>query len=90
MSDEEEKRPAFLSSYLKTSMPYFTTILLLLVNLIALSISLNCNKDQNLFVRIMLAIFSFIFSIPYLIIHFIRIVVFNKEICKQNHIKFFI
>ena len=87
--EEETKRPNFISSYLKTSIPYFTTVIVLMVNLLAISIYLNCNYDNNIIVRIIMAVLVFMFSIPYLIFHFIRVVIFNKEGCSQNNIKFF-
>jgi len=91
MSKEEEDtyQPNIMSTYLKTSIPYFTTVIVLLVNLLAVSIYLNCNYDKNILVRVIMAAIVFMFSIPYLALHFIRVVIFNKEGCTQNHIKFF-
>ncbi len=91
MSDleEEEKSPTFLSSYTTSLLKYFTSMLVLIINFIALSISLNCNKDRNILVRIILAFLAFTFSLPYLFIHFVRIVIFNKEKCTFNNIQFF-
>ena len=85
----KEKRPKFVSSYLKTFGKYFFAIVILVINLLAVSIVLNCNKDRNIIVRTVFAILAFVFSIPYLFIHFIRIVVFNKERCTFNNVAFF-
>ena len=90
MADEnEEKRPKFVSSYLKTLFQYFSSIFVLIVNLLAVSIVLNCNKDRNIIVKILFGIFAFMFSFLYLIIHFVRIVVFGKERCTFGNIGFF-
>ena len=87
---EENKRPEFASSYQNTALKYFGSILVLLINLLAVSISLNCNKDSNLIIKIVLAVLAFFFSIPYLIIHFARIVIFKKERCLFDNVEFFI
>ena len=80
----------FKSAYSETFLKYFGSILLLLFNLLAVSISLNCNKDSNLVIKICLAVLAFFFSIPYLIIHFARIVIFKKKRCLFNNVEFFI
>ena len=80
---------SFGSAYSSTALKYFGTFLILILNLLAVSISLNCNKDSNLIVRIILALLAFFFSIPYIIIHLIRIVIFKKERCSFKNVKFF-
>ena len=81
---------SFKSAATKTALKYLGSILLLFLNLLALSISLNCNKDENIIKRIVLALIAFFLSIPYLIIHFARIVIFKKKRCRFNKIEFFI
>ena len=92
LKEKQEKAQAvtFKSAYSETAPKYFGSILLLLLNLLAVSISLNCNKDSNLIIKIGLAILAFFLSLPYLIIHFVRIVIFKKERCLFNNVEFFI
>jgi len=86
---KKEERPKFVSSYLKTFSKYFLSMVVLIVNLLAVSIALNCNKDRNMIVRAFIAVFAFVFSLPYLFIHFVRIVIFNKERCTFDNVTFF-
>tara|TARA_B100000315_G_C14285866_1_gene455154 strand:- start:58 stop:597 length:540 start_codon:yes stop_codon:yes gene_type:complete len=92
LKEKQEKAQAvtFKSAYSKTARKYFGSILLLLLNLLAVSISLNCNKDSNLIIKIFLAVLAFFLSIPYLIVHFVRIVIFKKKRCLFNNVEFFI
>ena len=88
--ETKPKKISFGKAYSSTLLKYFGSIVILLINLLAVSISLNCNKDSNLIIRIILACLAFFFSIPYIVIHLIRIVIFKKERCRFNKIKFFV
>ena len=92
LKEKQKKAQAvtFKSAYSETARKYFGSILVLLVNLIAVSISLNCNKDSNLIIKVGLAILAFFLSIPYLIVHFVMIVIFKKKKCIFNKVEFFI
>jgi len=62
----------------------FMTILVS-INFLALSISLNCNKDETPFKKFFSAIFAFFFGLVYLIVNFyIYRVLTMKKICDIN------
>ena len=77
-----------ISKYLKRAFLFILIFLLLSVNLIALSVSLQCNSAQNVFYKIASAMFAFMFGILYLIFNYYMYRV-NKNndpctICKNN------
>ena len=77
-----------LSKYLKRAFLFILIFLLLSINLIALSVSLQCNSAENIFYKIASAMFAFMFGILYLIFNYYMYRV-NKNndpctICKTN------
>jgi hypothetical protein len=78
----------FFGTYLKRSLLYIFLFLLLTVNLIALSVSLQCNKESNIFYKMASGLFAFMFGILYLIFNYYmyRVKVNNKPciICKDD------
>ena len=94
INEDNDKEPyyddtSFDVAYTSTVFKYSMSVLMLFLNLLAVSISLNCNKDNNIILKIILAVLAFFFSIPYIIIHFLRIVIFKKEVCSFSNVKFF-
>ena len=79
---------AFFGTYMKRALLYIFLFILLSVNLIALSVSLQCNKESNIFYKIASGLFAFMFGILYLIFNYYmyRVKVNNKPcvICKEN------
>ena len=49
---------------------YLFLVTILTLNFLGLSVSLNCNADQELFTRIVSAMFAFVFGFVYLIINY--------------------
>jgi|SaaInlStandDraft_1057018.scaffolds.fasta_scaffold156455_1 H+/gluconate symporter-like permease len=78
----------FFGTYMKRALLYIFLFILLTVNLIALSVSLQCNKESNIFYKIASGLFAFMFGILYLIFNYYmyRVKVNNKPcvICKDN------
>lgn len=65
-------------------------VTILTLNFLGLSVSLNCNADQELFHRIMSAIFAFFFGFVYLIINYYTYKVLSQgKICKMDREKLF-
>jgi len=63
---------------------------ILTLNFLGLSVSLNCNADQELAQRIFAAIFAFFFGFVYLIINYYTYRVIGQgKICKMNPDKLF-
>ena len=59
--------------------------LLVAINFLALSISLNCNKDETPVKKFFSAVFAFFFGLVYLIVNFyIYRVLTMKKICDIN------
>lgn len=77
-----------ISNYLKRAFIFILIFLLLSVNLIALSVSLQCNSGENVFYKIASALFAFMFGILYLVFNYYMYRI-NKNndpctICKNN------
>jgi hypothetical protein len=69
---------------------YGFLVLVLTLNFLGLSVSLNCNADEELFKRIISAIFAFFFGFVYLIINYYTYKVLSQgKICKMNNEKLF-
>jgi len=65
-------------------------VTILTLNFLGLSVSLNCNADQELTQRIFAAIFAFFFGFVYLLINYYTYrVVGQGKICKMNPDKLF-
>jgi hypothetical protein len=69
---------------------YALLVTILSLNFIGLSAALNCNADQELFKRIVSAIFAFFFGFVYLLINYYTYkVMYQGKICKFNKDKLF-
>ena len=63
---------------------------LLTLNFLGLSVSLNCNADQELFTRVASAVFAFFFGFVYLLINYYTYKVMSQgKMCKMNQEKLF-
>ena len=63
---------------------------MLTLNFLGLSVSLNCNADNEFFQRIVSAIFAFFFGFVYLIINYYTYKVLSQgKICKMDRDKLF-
>ena len=49
---------------------FLSVFLLFTINLIAVSLSLQCNRNKNIFFKISASIFAFMFGLFYIIINF--------------------
>ena len=79
-----------LTDYFFLVLKYAFLVGLLCLNFLGLSISLNCNADQELSQRILSAIFAFFFGFVYLIINYYTYKVLGEgKICKMNRDKLF-
>jgi hypothetical protein len=87
-STDTKSNTEFFGTYMKRALLYIFLFLLLTVNLIALSVSLQCNKESNIFYKMASGLFAFMFGILYLIFNYYmyRVKVNNKPcvICKDN------
>ena len=69
---------------------YLFLVTILALNFLGLSVSLNCNADQEMSHRIMSAIFAFFFGFVYLIINYYTFKVLSQgKICKMDREKLF-
>ena len=68
------------SNFLGITIKLFFFLVLMSINFIALSVSLNCNIDKPTSTRIISAIFAFFFGILYLFVNYYgyRVNVLNK------------
>ena len=61
-----------------------------MLNFLGLSVSLNCNADQEMGVRVGSAIFAFFFGFVYLLVNYYTYRVLSQgKICKMNREKLF-
>ena len=88
MDNSNETSESKIYKYLKRSVIFILVFLLLTTNIIALSVSLQCNKGTNIFYKIASAMFAFMFGIIYLIFNYLmyRVNINNDPclICKNN------
>lgn len=69
---------------------YGLMVLLMTMNFIALSLSLNCNVDQEFFTRIFSAIFAFFFGFVYILVNYYTYRVLGQgKICKCDKVSLF-
>ena len=69
---------------------YLFLVVILTLNFLGLSVSLNCNADKEYSHRILSAIFAFFFGFVYLIINYYTYKVMSQgKICKMNRDKLF-
>ena len=79
-----------LQDYFILVIKYGFLVVLLTVNFLGLSVSLNCNADQEFGMRVISAIFAFFFGFVYLIVNYYTYKVLGEgKICKMNKDKLF-
>ena len=79
-----------LTDYIFLVLKYGFLVGILCLNFLGLSVSLNCNADQELSQRILSAIFAFFFGFVYLIINYYTYKVLGQgKICKMDRDKLF-
>jgi hypothetical protein len=79
-----------LNDYIILFLKYAFVVVLLTLNFLGLSVSLNCNADQEMATRIISAIFAFFFGFVYLIVNYYTYKVMTQgKICKMNREKLF-
>lgn len=80
----------FVKDTYKKSMIFVMIFMFFVVNLFALSLSLHCNKDSTLMIRLSSALFAFMFGFFYILINFYFYRAGNTEsqdlckICSKN------
>lgn len=79
-----------LNDYVILFLKYLFLVVILTLNFLGLSVSLNCNADQELFTRVVSAIFAFFFGFVYLLINYYTYKVLSQgKMCKMNREKLF-
>ena len=78
------------NDYVILFLKYSFFVGILTLNFLGLSVSLNCNADQELMTRIFSAIFAFFFGVVYLLINYYTYKVLSQgKMCKMNRDKLF-
>jgi len=79
-----------LQDYCILFLKYLFLVTILTLNFLGLSVSLNCNADQEMTTRILSGIFAFFFGFVYLIVNYYTYkVLSNGKICKMDREKLF-
>lgn len=79
-----------LQDYFILLLKYSFLVIILTLNFLGLSVSLNCNANEELFKRVLSAIFAFFFGFVYLIINYYTYKVLSQgKICKMDRDKLF-
>ena len=79
-----------LSDFFIIFLKYTFLVTVLTLNFVGLSVSLNCNADQELFTRVVSGVFAFFFGFVYLLINYYTYKVMTQgKICKMNREKLF-
>ena len=87
---ESQRYTTYITKYFEICLKYGLMVALMTMNFIALSLSLNCNADQEFFKRVFSAIFAFFFGFIYIIVNYYTYRVLVKgQICKMNKDKLF-
>ena len=87
---ESKRYTTYITKYVEICFKYGLMVALMTMNFIALSLSLNCNADQEFFKRVFSAIFAFFFGFIYIIVNYYTYRVLVKgQICKMNKEKLF-
>ena len=87
---ESKRYTTYITKYVEICLKYGLMVVLMTMNFIALSLSLNCNADQEFFKRVFSAIFAFFFGFIYIIVNYYTYRVLVKgQICKMNKEKLF-
>ena len=79
-----------LINFAKICGKYLFLVVVLTLNFLGLSVSLNCNVNEEFGKRVLSAIFAFFFGFVYLIINYYTYrVMYQGKICKMNREKLF-
>ena len=79
-----------INDYIILFLKYAFLVVLLTLNFLGLSVSLNCNKDQELASRVMSAIFGFFFGFVYLLVNYYTYRVMTQgKICSMDRDRLF-
>lgn len=79
-----------INDYIILFLKYTFLVVLLTLNFLGLSVSLNCNADQEMFTRVASAVFAFFFGFVYLLINYYTYKVMSQgKMCKMNREKLF-
>lgn len=79
-----------LNDYAILFIKYFFLVAILTLNFLGLSVSLNCNADQEMATRVISAIFAFFFGFVYLLINYYTYkVVSQGKMCKMDKDRLF-
>ena len=79
-----------LSDYIIMFLKYLFLVSILTLNFLGLSVSLNCNADQESTTRVISAIFAFFFGFVYLLVNYYTYKVMTQgKICKMDREKLF-
>jgi hypothetical protein len=79
-----------LSDYVILFLKYLFLVTILTLNFLGLSVSLNCNADQEMATRVISALFAFFFGFVYLLINYYTYKVLSQgKMCKMNREKLF-
>lgn len=76
-SDESTESTSFLgrlfstlTTYISKSLIFFLMLLLFITNLIALSLSIKCNKNEGILFKVASGLYAFMFGILYITINY--------------------
>jgi len=79
-----------IQDYCILVLKYLFLVTILTLNFLGLSVSLNCNADQEMMHRIMSAVFAFFFGFVYLIVNYYTFKVLSQgKICRMDREKLF-
>ena len=88
----EEQTSAFLMKNFEYSLIFVFAFIVFVMNFISVSISLQCNQDKSLIVKISSAMFAFMFGFLYILINYFMYRVNLKgsacAICSDNPFPF--
>ena len=89
-NSETDRYLTYFKTFIMIFIKYSLMVFLMVMNFLALSISLNCNAGEEFFKRIISAVFAFFFGFIYLLVNYYTYRVLVKgQMCKMNRDKLF-
>lgn len=68
--DEDDSFFDKLSKYMRKGLMYFLIFILLTMNLVSVSVALQCNREKSIILKIASGVYAFFFGIIYIFINY--------------------
>ena len=85
-----KKKNNFALKTLSNMLMILVVFIIMCINVLAVSLSLQCNRNMSIFVKIASALFAFMFGIFYLVVNFYYLRIYKSDkICDLCNVNIF-